>query len=528
MHITFVSTGVLNYQAVKDQILQQLGSCGATLSSRVGCLPGTRDSEIRSIFNWAVQPSSNEKGNVFWLYGMAGTGKSAIAATVATRFSEIKRLGAFLCLDRESTGKNSPSTVVKALAGQLALFDGRLGALIMKAVNEDIRILEASPLKQFDKLITKPIASISNLHGEGPIVVVLDGLDQCGQPSDCENLLDIFAHQMNAFPPNLRFIFTSCRVRHVQKAFAASDICIKSQDISLSHLSVHWDISAYIRFRMQQVRDKNEDLSADWPGLASIAELAIRARGFFSWAVAASDYIDAHNPPECLKSLLLDDGRISEINSSLDNIYTSALASSGEWKDDDFVADFRATLSTIIASPIPLLTTAIEKSTSHSLKRPLTTTIRRLGALLTIQEPVAQLLHPSFVKFLTSRRRCRRGEWYIESEQNYDNTFPAARCLRAMCSGLKRNLCNATILTLPDVKLLSKDLVCACQAWVSHVCAVGAHQTCVILMINLFFRKHILHWIEAMGVLKKTDEIVPMLEKVSAWLPVAVRVVSFN
>ena len=120
----------------------QLGSCGAALSSRTGCLTGTRCDAIRKIQNWAIQPSTGDHSSILWLYGMAGTGKSAVAASVATHFSEVERLGAFLCFDGSCSGTSHPSTVVKALAHQLALYDARLGALIIQAVNQDTRILD--------------------------------------------------------------------------------------------------------------------------------------------------------------------------------------------------------------------------------------------------------------------------------------------------------------------------------------------------------------------------------------------------
>jgi pantothenate kinase-related protein Tda10 len=46
----------------------------------VECLPGTRTKLLQEITEWAFSPSS--KG-IFWLQGMAGTGKSTISRTVA-------------------------------------------------------------------------------------------------------------------------------------------------------------------------------------------------------------------------------------------------------------------------------------------------------------------------------------------------------------------------------------------------------------------------------------------------------------
>jgi hypothetical protein len=55
------------------------------------CLPDTRVEIIREITDWA---DGQVERRIFWLNGMAGTGKSTIARTVARDFYEQKGLGA--------------------------------------------------------------------------------------------------------------------------------------------------------------------------------------------------------------------------------------------------------------------------------------------------------------------------------------------------------------------------------------------------------------------------------------------------
>ncbi|KAJ6054863.1 hypothetical protein N7499_005813 [Penicillium canescens] len=55
------------------------------------CLPGTRTELLNEIAEWAV---SQHGKYIFWLNGMAGTGKSTISRTVAKRFKQEKILGA--------------------------------------------------------------------------------------------------------------------------------------------------------------------------------------------------------------------------------------------------------------------------------------------------------------------------------------------------------------------------------------------------------------------------------------------------
>ncbi|KAF7980616.1 hypothetical protein HWV62_37400 [Athelia sp. TMB] len=497
--------------AVKNQTLTLLGSCGAALSSCSGCLPGTRRDVICEVLDWAAQPAISDQSNILWLYGMAGTGKSTLAVSVATYFAEIERLGAFVRFDEELPGSDPP-TLVKALAHQLALYDGRLAASIVQAINGDARILDRSASQQFDKLIVEPLESIPELHSGGPIIIVVDGLDQRGRSRELESLLDILARRAKTLPPNLRFIITS------RQGMKSADNPMKSREITSTSERDYLDIAAYLQFRMRQVRDKNEDLPADWPGVASVIDLVGRARGFFPWAVAASKFIDAHDPPKRLRLLLLDDNPISEVNASLDKIYAEALDSAGDWTDGDFVADFCTTMAAISASPIPLSITGIGESLNCPLRRPLMKTIRQLGALMTIHRPVVQVLHPSFFEFLINREPRGYGISAFQPGPDIYSTPPAIQTLRCMCLGLKRNICNTSIAAPIDAEVLPEDLACACESWVDYICAIDEHQLWGIVALGLFLRTHLLHWFEAMSIMKKTENILPMLGRATAWL----------
>jgi Mrp family chromosome partitioning ATPase len=55
------------------------------------CLPNTRTALLHDIAKWAQDKDGK---SVFWLSGMAGTGKSTIARTIAESFANHGQLGA--------------------------------------------------------------------------------------------------------------------------------------------------------------------------------------------------------------------------------------------------------------------------------------------------------------------------------------------------------------------------------------------------------------------------------------------------
>ena len=63
-----------------------------------GCLSGTRTRVLREIEDWL----SDDDSPFFWLNGLAGTGKTAIARTVVERLSEARTVVSFFCSGKEA------------------------------------------------------------------------------------------------------------------------------------------------------------------------------------------------------------------------------------------------------------------------------------------------------------------------------------------------------------------------------------------------------------------------------------------
>ena len=105
----------------------------------------------------------------------------------------------------------------------------------------------------------------------------------------------------------------------------------------------------------------------------------------------------------------------------------------------------------------------------------------------------------------------------FQSESNRpDHGGP--KYLQRMNAVLKRNICNMMISAPLGLEALSEDLTCACQSWVDYI--VSIDPSWVMVTLEFFLRTHLLHWFEAMSIIKKTGTIIPMLERVVAWLAV--------
>ena len=88
-----------------------------------GCLAGTRVGVLADLREWSGDAHAP---SVFWLNGMAGTGKSAIARSFCFDLRRESLLGgSFFCSHRGSTDQSDVRRIIPTLAISMALRDWR-------------------------------------------------------------------------------------------------------------------------------------------------------------------------------------------------------------------------------------------------------------------------------------------------------------------------------------------------------------------------------------------------------------------
>jgi hypothetical protein len=217
----------------------------------------------RKIVDWAIDPSCHQ--NIFWYHGLAGSGKSTLSTTVASVFRDLGRLGAFVFFDRAFPETSRPSKVIRTLAYKLGLFDRRIGTAICTAI-ENIPSINDAPLHvQFTKLLLEPLASLTVLKAEGPIVLVLDALDECGDPTEREVLLNVLGTEFARLPSMIRVLVTSRQLDDITAAFGYQQN-ILSHNLDVSSEIGGRDILTYLEYQLGAVRRKHAWLRSGWAG----------------------------------------------------------------------------------------------------------------------------------------------------------------------------------------------------------------------------------------------------------------------
>jgi WD40 repeat protein len=527
---TLFQVSVLITWIASTQGLFQLQPSPMDASNRAECLPETRVDLIRSIEDWSNNISINQ--SVLVLYGLAGAGKSALSTTIANRFSTAGRLGAFLFFDRDVVQRNDPETVIRTIAYQMAFLDHRIKAAISAAVKSTPNVCFLAPQVQFRKLVVEPLLSIRQsgpLSGKllaklqrqkkKPVLVMLDALDECGDPITRKNLLEVLAQETVALAPIVRFIITSRADPDIRSYFRCGSHIVVRQLDTTSKANVV-DIRRYIQHCAKITQQKNEHLQlrADWPGVDVIQKLVDQAGGLFVWATTAWAFIDSAHYPQKHLDMLLKGMVPRTAEATLDKLYSTALESVGNWDNADFVQDFRMILGTIITVKDPLSSTAIDELLGMPPEQPSLHTIARLGCVLS-QGPTVRVLHPSFADFLCTRARCGCDIRYIDPVV-HSNAL-AVRCLQLLNRALTMNIRDLTLSADLESENLSEGVSYACIFWIAHVCKVEDDIPSVLVHLDTFLNRNLLHWLEAMSILKKSRDTIVLLNSLSSWILVS-------
>ena len=93
------------------------GTAGYSSGNRQGCLRGTRRDILLQLELWLEDTQDHR---VFWLNGLAGTGKSTIAQTFAERMFADGKLGASFFCSRDFADRSNLQAIFPTLAFQLA------------------------------------------------------------------------------------------------------------------------------------------------------------------------------------------------------------------------------------------------------------------------------------------------------------------------------------------------------------------------------------------------------------------------
>ena len=497
--------------------------------NRQGCLRGTRRGVLQEIEHWLV---GDREQQVFWLNGLAGTGKSTIAQTFSARMFADGKLGASFFCSRDFADRSNLQAIFPTLAIQLAyryrLFRDKL--LLVLKTGPDVG--KESLCSQMQKLIVGPLKATSI-----QTLIVIDALDECKDEEPASAILSVLSRYVKEIP-DVKFFITGRPELRIRTGFRLKLLLPITEVLKLHEVkpeAVNNDIKLFFQTKLTELAKERSDcsLTEDWPSPSEIKILCEKAAGFFIYASTAVKFIMSANciPTQQLNQITsLPQSTSCEGRSGIDILYIQVLrqaVSDVGGDNEELCSHFRTVVGAVVLVFNPLSVTAL---TALLRVSGISTTLRTLHSALLVPTstvtPVC-IFHKSFPDFLTDPSRCTDYQFFIDPPIYHREILLS--CLNLMKEQLKRNICRLddhTIFSevegLPGLRKdhIGDALEYACCFWTKHLLGVSGNSPGVQEVqeaIDKFFMTCLPSWIEVLSLVEKLDIGVYALNNIQQW-----------
>ncbi|KAI0027533.1 hypothetical protein K488DRAFT_61247, partial [Vararia minispora EC-137] len=469
---------------------------------RRGCMDKTRVGLLLDLFKWCRDPDAP---SIFWLSGMAGTGKSSIAWTLCDKLQAEGLLGgSFFCSRTGVIARSDVMHIIPTLAHDLAQKSSAFKTTLLAKLKENADIAYKAIDLQIQELLLKPLSSLRG-NRLPMLVLVIDALDECAEKDATLRLLKGFLAVSRGL--SVKIFLTSRPENHIRPTlqFSEDDIrrTLRLQDIH--DAIVDADISLYFQTRLAEIRNERPDLEIppSWPSDTDIAALTKASNRLFIFASTAVEYI-REEPDERLPNLtglkvLASDPLIKP----LDDMYALILQTAARSRDPKTgeMDALKRVLACILAMRAPLSISGLAQLLGVH-PRKLRIILDRLHAVVNVPEdngsPDLRTVHASFGDFLTERAV---DELTIDPALGHH--VLSVGCFSAMrsddlCFNVSRSSSSYNRNPRPESSPIPFILRYACQHWPHHV-SQSYDPLSFVEEIFAVFRPKFLFWLEVLS-----------------------------
>ena len=478
---------------------------------------------------WARDP---QERHVFWLNGLAGTGKSTIAQTFAKMVADDETLGASFFCSRDYLDRKELSNIFPTLSYQLACRYPAFRSKIIHAIKRDPSIARNSLISQLEDLIVGPLSS-TNLS----CVIIVDALDECVDDQPASAILSVLGRFVKKLP-SVKFFITGRPEPRIRTGFRLPLLEPFTQVFLLHEVElsrVDQDIRLYLGEKLAAAakRRSDFDLTDPWPCDEDLATLTTKSSGLFIFASTLARFIESeyHEPKERLQLIVTaPESTVHEGRAGIDPLYTQVFQHAfSNVREDTVFANLRRVLAAVVLAFNPLSRTQVAEILD--IKPPLiTATLRHLHSVLLVPKEESKeirIFHKSFPDFLQDPGRCSNPKFFISSPVYHASM--AFGCLELL-KKLKRNTCdlpdfvmNRDVSDIPDLleEKIGGATRYACAYWAMHVRSSpidNGHATRLITSVIEFLKRNVPPWIEVMSLEKRVESVIHNINNLLDWL----------
>ena len=451
---------------------------------------------------------------VYWLNGMAGTGKT----TIAYSFSEILRikglLGGTFFSSHLRVDTSDVRCIIPTISLQLARNFPSLSHLILDVVEGDPNCSSWRIGKQLLNFLIKPLTAIYR-DIRGILVIVLDALDECSDQSLVAELLSMVLKHSKSLP--VKFFITSRPEVVLKESFDRSwdhsNLILHEVEKEIVKADIELYVKAYLHDKYSGV---------NWPAQAELERLVDMCGTLFIYAATVCKYITQPERGESSMPRRLSDVINSKLELTsalihpLNILYERILNAAYAHANDGEKLDIDLVLTAVVYVYNPLSIAAI----SALMQMPIEHTKAALSSLHSLvfipSEPGMPIstFHASFYDFISNQEF---------SSKHYLDPCISHKSLAIQCLSLMEKewsaKCDVPYLAERKHEEISESLAYACGSWAFHFTYANNDEGSAEL--KDFFQRHLLRWMDCLSILRKLETAIHSLQKVGVWANVS-------
>jgi hypothetical protein len=478
---------------------------------RNACTKDMRKALLDKLQVWADDQTTTK---VYWLNGMAGTGKTTIAYSFSEILREKDSLGGTFFSSHLRVDTSDIRCIIPTISLQLAHYFPSLSHLIMEVVEDHPDCSSWRIGKQFLNFMVKPLTAVYRDTRGGLVVpvIVLDALDECSDQSLVAELLSVILKHSKSLP--VKFFITSRPEVMLKETFdhswGHSNFILHEVEREIVKADIELYVKAYLLDKYRP----------NWPAQAELERLIDMCGTLFIYAATVCKYVAQRgrsSMPRRLSDVVNSKLELtSGLNHPLHILYERILhaayvhANGGEGLDIDMV------LTAVVYVYNPLSIAAI----SALMQMPIEDTEAALSSLHSLihipskpNMPIS-IFHASFYDFISNQ---------AFSSKHYLGPCISHKSLAIQCLALMEKEWSAKYdipyLAKRKCEEISESLAYACGSWAFHFTYADNHDGSAEL--KDFFGRHLLRWMDCLSILGKLESAIHSLHKIGIWATVS-------
>ncbi|KAG8725617.1 hypothetical protein FRC09_000004 [Ceratobasidium sp. 395] len=508
---------IMHLDRLSPVMQARYNSASAMLTRRRKCTPNTRVDILEGLHTWT---DTTDGPRIYWLNGMAGTGKTTIMYSICTELDKTYQLGASFFCSRLLPDCRDVTRIIPTIVYQLSSFLHPFRSALCDVLegNRDLGTYDVPT--QFDKLVKQPLLAVVEAMPDN-VVVVIDAIDELSGDGDVMLLLDLLFRYSADLP--VRFLVSSRPEPSVREHMLSRD----NQSRMILHLHdveqalVQADIEAFLVDELRTIS----------PSETQIQQLSQQAGNLFIYASTAVRYIlperPSFDPYERLDAILyMKIDQSSKRHRDINALYSTVLAMALEHQElETQEADnIRTVLNTIICIQEPMNVTTLARLIGLGENKILVA-LQPLWSVLHTSEStgIVSALHASFPDYMLCRERS--GRFWCDKSKHSE--FLAQCCFKIMSKELRFNICGLESSFVFDKDILdfssrvdqviSAQLFYACQHWGSHL-QDAQDSSALRSSLDWFLTRQLLFWMEVLNAKQWIGIGETLLNNTQKWL----------